>query len=215
MKKIIFLLSLVILITGCSISNINDEDIATIIDEAIKSDNKGYNEVFNGYKFQLPQGFRIVGKTDNNIKLLNEDAYYYLYIDIVGRYHKTEIDYEEKKDVFLSKKINYNDKVGYVEIREADGEYFVVAEYNNSKIECILTKENLNIGVFNILKILSSVEYNDLIINTLIGENALSYQEEEYSLFESTRKEEYFMDYIKEYDTYVEDNTLVDEDVIE
>jgi hypothetical protein len=60
---------------------------------------------------------------------------------------------------------------------------------------------------------LASVDYNDLIINTMIGENALSYQEEEFDIFESKREESYFMDYVEEY-TSKEDEKIKDEDII-
>ena len=60
---------------------------------------------------------------------------------------------------------------------------------------------------------LSSVEYNDLIINTMIGENALTYKEEEFNLFESKQEENFFMDYIDEYDEE-EELSIKDEDII-
>ena len=88
----------------------------------------------------------------------------------------------------------------------------IKAEYNYAKIETIVSEENLKIAAYNIVKVLSSIEYNDLIIETMIGENALSYEEEEFNFFDSTREEGYFMDYVEEYSEY--ESNVKDEDVI-
>jgi len=79
-------------------------------------------------------------------------------------------------------------------------------------MEAIIPEENLKNAVYNIVKILSSIDYNDKIIDTLVGENALSYEESEFDLFGSTREEGYFMDYVEEYNDY--ESTIKDEDVI-
>ena len=84
--------------------------------------------------------------------------------------------------------------------------------YNYAKIEAIVSKGNLKTAAHSIVKILSSIKYNDLIIETMIGENALSYEEEEFKFFDSTREEGYFMDYIEEYNEY--ESNVKDEDVI-
>ena len=213
MKKVIFILVLLLLVTGCTTKNIEEEDINDVIVSAIEDSNNDFVESYNGFKIRVPQGFAIVGKVENNIRILNDDDVYYLYIDIIGRYYKKDLVYEEKEDLYLSRKINYDGKDGYIEISEYDDKYFIRAEYNNAKIEALVSQKNLNKGVYNIIKILSSVEYNDLIINTMIGENALTYKEEEFNLFESKKEENFFMDYIDEYDED-EELSIKDEDII-
>lgn len=213
MKKIIFLLAFLILLTGCTVKSINDEDIDSIIDSAIEEKNNDYLETFNGYELKIPQGMKIVGKSDYNLKLLYDGDNYYLYIDIISKYHKKEITYKENSSSYLSKKINYNGNNGYIEINETDEDrYIIKAEYNYAKIETIVPEKNLKVAAYNIVKILSSIDYNDLIIETMIGENALSYEEEEFNFFDSTREEGYFMDYIEEYNEY--ESNVKDEDVI-
>lgn len=213
MKKVIFILVLLLLVTGCTTKNIEEEDINDVIVSAIEDSNNDFVESYNGFKIRVPQGFAIVGKVENNIRILNDDDVYYLYIDIIGRYYKKDLVYEEKEDLYLSRKINYDGKDGYIEISEYDDKYFIRAEYNNAKIEALVSQKNLNKGVYNIIKILSSVEYNDLIINTMIGENALTYKEEEFNLFESKKEENFFMDYIDEFDED-EELSIKDEDII-
>ena len=214
MKKIIVLLILVILFTGCSLKSINNDDINKIIEDAIEEANTDSYRVFNGYKVRIPQGFKIVGKNNNNFKIQSLNNTYYLYIDLISRYHKSDIEYSYNNSIYLSKKITYKDKEGYIEISRKEEKYYVKAEYNYAKIETLLEESDLKQGVYNIIRILSSVEYNDLIINTLVGENVLSYKEEEFDLFGSGQQENYFMDYVEEYGTYKDDNELVDEDVI-
>ena len=213
MKKIIFLLLFLVFITGCTVKNINDEDINSLIDSAINEENRDFIEIYNGYKFKIPQGMKTVGKSDYNLKLLYDGDYYYLYIDIIGKYHKKQSAYYVKDSSYFSRKIKYNNLTGYIEINKTEEDkYLVKAEYNYAKIETVLTEDKLKTGVYNIVKILSSIEYNDLIIETMVGENALDYKEEEYNFFDSKREEGYFMDYIDEYNEY--DNDVKDEDVI-
>jgi hypothetical protein len=213
MKKIIFLLTLLVFITGCTVKNINDEDINDLIDNAIVENNNDYTEIYNGYKLKIPQGMKIVGKNDYNSKLIFNEDNYYLFIDIISKYYKENPSYKENKTSYLSKTIKYDDIQGYIEINKNDEDYYeIVADYNYAKIEAIVPEEHLKVGVYNIIKILSSIEYNDKIIDTLIGENALSYEESEFDLFGSTREEGYFMDYVEEYNEYEE--TIKDEDVI-
>ena len=213
MKKIIFLLAFLLLFTGCTVKSINDEDIDSIIDSAIEEKNNDYLETFNGYELKIPQGMKIVGKSDYNLKLLYDGDNYYLYIDIISKYHKKKVNYKENSSSYLSKKIEYNGNSGYIEINKTDDDrYIIKAEYNYAKIETIVSEENLKIAAYNIVKVLSSIEYNDLIIETMIGENALSYEEEEFNFFDSTREEGYFMDYVEEYNEY--ESNVKDEDVI-
>ena len=213
MKKFVFLLTLIVFLTGCTVTNINDEDLTSLIKDAIEEKNNDYTEIYNGYKLKIPQGMKIVGKNDYNSKLIFDEDYYYLFIDIISKYYKEEIAYQANNTSYLSLNINYDKKDGYIEInKNDDGKYEIVAEYNYAKIEAVLPEEHLKLGVYNIIKILSSIEYNDKIIDTLVGENALNYEEKEFDLFGSKREEGYFMDYIDEYNEY--ESTIKDEDVI-
>ena len=213
MKKFVFLLTLIVFLTGCTVTNINDEDLTSLIKDAIEEKNNDYTEIYNGYKLKIPQGMKIVGKNDYNSKLIFDEDYYYLFIDIISKYYKEEIAYQANNTSYLSLNINYDKKDGYIEInKNDDGKYEIVAEYNYAKIEAVLPEEHLKLGVYNIIKILSSIEYNDKIIDTLVGENALNYEEKEFDLFGSKREEGYFMDYVDEYNEY--ESTIKDEDVI-
>ena len=91
MKKIIILLVLLLSLTGCTFVNIEDKEIDDVILSAIESGNNDFIESYNGYKLKIPQGFEIVGKKENNIKLLNDNDAYYMYIDLISKYYNLKV----------------------------------------------------------------------------------------------------------------------------
>ena len=210
MKKVLFLLiTLLVLLTGCEVYDIEAKDVNKVIDEALKSEN-GATEFYNGFKFYLPKGMKVVDKADDNLKILFNDDFYYLFVDIVSYYHKVKVDYKEDSSLYLSKKLGDN---GYIElIDNKDDTYRLTIEYDYSKIEANVSKQNLHRGIYNSLMILGSIKYNDLIIESVMGENALNYEEEEFNIFESQREEGSYLDYIEEYD--IEEEKEKDEDYL-
>ena len=215
MKKFILIVALLILFTGCDIKKASETDINNLIDETLNTRVQGANKYFEGYKYYVPRGFDLVNKKGNNHVLTSNGDKYYLYVDIVSYYHKKEITTTFDNELYFSKKILYNDSEGYIKINKTDEDtYFVEMVYNYSKIEVYTTEENLEHVIRNSIKILASIKYNDIILETLIGENALDYKEEAYNFFESKREEGNFMDYIDEYDVY-DDSKIKDEDVLE
>ena len=217
MKKIIFLVTLLVLFTGCSIKNISKYDINDVIEEALSNNIDVTNVNFSGYKYYLPRGIKIIDKKDYNSKLLSNGNYYYLYVDVISYYYKNILDYKVKSDIYFSKKISYDGKEGYIEIEKiSEEEYFLKIMYNYAKIEAYVDIDLLNSAISDSIKILSSVTYNDTVLATIIGENTLNYQEEQFSLFDSKREDGTFLDYIEEYDVYdEEDNELKDEDILD
>ncbi len=217
MKKIMFLVTLLVLFTGCSIKDINKYDINDVIDDALSNNINVTNVNFDGYKYYLPRGIKLVDKKDYNSKLLSNGNYYYLYVDVISYYYKSSLDYKVNNDIYFSKKISYDDKEGYIEIEKKDDDkYFLKIVYNYSKIEVYVDINSLNSAISDSIKLLSSVTYNDIVLATIIGENTLNYQEEQFSLFDSKREDGTFLDYIEEYDVYDEkDNELKDEDILD
>lgn len=216
MKKMILVLALVILFTGCDVKNVTDKDIENIINETLELKIQGSNNNFKGYKYYIPRGFTLQNKKGNNYMLLSNGDYYYLYVDIVSYFHKKNVETTFEDDLYFSKEISYNDIKGYVKVsKQKDNLYFIEMVYNYSKIEAYVKNENLESALKNSLRILASVKYNDIILDTMIGEKTLSYEEEVYNFFESKREEGNFLDYIEEYDTYDDkDEVIKDEDIL-
>lgn len=135
--------------------------------------------------------------------MYNDDTFY-LYVDIVSYHYKTARDFTASSTNYLSKELRYNDKIGYIDITKKSEKYFIEFMYNYAKIEAYVDKDNLNDAVLNMAYILSSIQYNDQVINTLIGENALEYKEEKFDIFESKREQSNFLEWIEKYDNYEE-----------
>lgn len=215
MKKLIVLLSiLVLLVSGCSINQLGNNitiNIDTILSEKVNV----YNVNFEGYKYYVPKGLKFVTKNDYNT--LFRDKYnnkYYLYVDAISYYHKSKNKYVINKDAYYSEKLDYNNKTGYVEINEVDGKYFVEFVFNYSKIEVYTDKKYLSSVINNICYVLRSVKFNDKVLESLIGENVLSYKEETFNIFKSKSSSNDFLDYVKEYDSDNKKSKL-DEDTVD
>ncbi len=204
MKKVLILLLMIFVLTGCNIKEL-DSDNFDIVIESILKDGSLTNTIGRGYKYYIPAGVKLVESTNYNEKLQYNNDYYYLYVDVVGYYYKTEYEYEIKEDVVLSKKIEHNDKKGYIEITEKDGIYFIEALYNYAKIEAYVNEKNLKDSFLNIMYTLSSVKFNDYVTELMLKKDILSFNEEKFDAFKSRRKSGSFLDYVTEFDDYKEE----------
>ena len=124
-----------------------------------------------------------------------------MYVDVIGYYHKIKNSYEENYDLYLSKKLKYNKKNGYIQIEEINSKYFIQYVFNYVKIEAYVSKEDLNDAVINISYILRSIKYNDKVLESLVGENILDYKEVEYNLFKADSTKESFLDVVEREET--------------
>ena len=212
MKKLIILLFISsILISGCSISRVRENSIDDIIEQLLKQESKLKNVNFDGYSYYIPKGLSFLEKEDYNAILRDQyNNYYYLYVDVVSKYHKIKDKYKVDSKAYYSKALNKKDKFGYLEINQVSNGYFIEAMYNYAKIESYVDKKHLKEALINISLVLSSVKYNDKVLDTIVGENILNYKEENYNIFKTKKSNNDFLDYIKEYDSYDKDET--DED---
>ena len=215
MKRLIVLLSIVILfVTGCSVSRLNSNDIGEIVDKLMSKKVKIANVYYDGYKYYLPKGIRFVNKEDYNAVLKdNHNNQYYLYVDAIAYYHKIENDYEENSSSYYSKKIKYGKKNGYLQIDEVDSKYFIQFVYHYVKMEAYVSSNDLNSTIMNMCCILRSVQFNDYILESLIGENVLDYKEEDYTLFKADSSKESFLDVVEREETERYKKDLEDEKI--
>lgn len=203
MKKILItLLFSVLFISGCSVIKVSNDSVNDIFETVLFVDNKLSNTYMNGYKFYLPQGVKIVDKADYNIKIKDSDVYYYLYIDTIAYHYKTNSTYEINNNHFYSKKINNKNIEGYVDIEEVNNKYFIVLMYNYAKIEAYVNKNDFDKVFTNMCYILSTIEFNDEVINGYIGEKGSVSKEEDFDIFSSKKENDNFLTYEKEYGTY-------------
>lgn len=212
MKKVLILLMFVFLLTGCTTNtSVKDRDIDEIIDTMLKTDTSLVNNASNGYKYYLPNGVKVIESNNYNEKLYYNGNYYYLYVDVVSYYYKTEVSYEEDDSLYFSKKISYNNKDGYLEIEKIDNVYRVRYVYNYSKIESYVDDENLKQTIINMSYILNSIKFNDSITELVVSDKKDSLKEEVYDFY-TPRNKDNFIDYINQYDEY-EEETIDDNNI--
>ena len=212
MKRIFLGLFLLLICAGCSnIANLNYEQI--IID-SLNSSYNITNENRRGFMYYLPKGMRIIKSSGNNEILSNSDDIYYLYVDLVSYYNKVEMDYKEKDNVIFSKSIKNDSKFGYLEIKKtANEKYFIEIMYNYAKIEVIVKEENLKEALTYCSTILTSINYQDIVLKSLMEENSLKSSEVMYNIFETADTESSYLQIAEEYGQYEEDES-VDPDFI-
>ena len=214
-KIIAILLIVFILVTGCSVTTLDNSDYSKNIDTILSSKNKSYNQYFEGYKYYVPYNLSFIDKEEYNAVLKdNYNNKYYLYVDAISYYYKEKHNYELNSNVYYSKVLKYDDKFGYVQINKIRGKYLIQYIYNYAKVECYVEKDDINDALINISYLLRSMKYNRSILNSLIGEGALSYKEVNYTLFDDSSEYEDFLDvvYNNEDDEY---KKAVDEETID
>ena len=203
MKKLIILIVCFTLLCGCT--KINNDNINDIINSVVSSDNDRANQYRNGYKFYLPNNLSIIKIDDKNNVFKENDIKYYMFVDIVSYYHKVENKYQVNEKSYYSSLINYNNKSGYVEVNVKNDKYLIEIMYNYAKIEVIVNSNDIASAITNSLIILTSVNYNDDIIDNLLEEDVLNYSEETFNIFETNSNDSNFLKVVEEYDNYNED----------
>lgn len=211
MKKLLITLLIVCLIfmTGCS--DISQRNVNDIMGSILFLDNNLNNTYMEGYSFYLPHDVKLTDKSDFNLILEDSDSVYYLYLDIVGYHYKTKNAFVNTND-YISQKIDYNGKEGYINVKENNDKYYVIIEYNYAKIESVVKKDNLKKSLITICSLLSSIKYNDTVIDGFIGDASYKFQEEKFSIFKKENNNDNFLKYEDEFGTYKDDIVISNND---
>ena len=199
---ILFLL--IFLFTGCSIVNINTNDYLKNVNNIIKRNSKYTNQNAIGYQYKLPTGVTKIESNEFNEILISNNEKYYLYADVVSYYYKKNETYKVDKKAFISSELKNEDKYGYVEVNDVDGKYYVEMMYNYSKIESYINKNDLRDTLNNMAYILSSIKYNDIVIDNMLGDEKYDLSaNQKYNIFNIKKgNTNSFLKYESEYDTY-------------
>ena len=201
-KTILFLL--IFLFAGCSVVDINTNNYLKNVNNIIKRSNKYTSDNAIGYQYKLPVGVTKIESNEFNEVLKAKNEKYYLYADVVSYYYKTNEKYKVDKKAFLSSEIKNKDKTGYVEVNLDNGKYFVEMMYNYSKIEAYVDKKELKDTLNNMAYILSSIKYNDDVIENLLGDEKYNLSaNQKYNIFNVKKNNtSSFIKYERDYDTY-------------
>lgn len=213
MKKILVILSLAFLVSGCSMVTIEEQSFDEILHSVIQEDFQLENVSLEGYSYYLPKGVLLKRSSSLNSELYYNHRKMYLYVDVYSYYHKVDFTYEVNPDSYYSQAIDLYGKKGYLEITQISTNYFVEFMYNYAKIEAYVDEDDLKKTVTQMAYILNSVDFKDTILDTLIGENELDYNEENFNIFKPTREEGDFLDYEEQYDNG--EDQIIDEDNID
>lgn len=209
MKKILISLLILLTLTGCSTINQNNNYI-TYINPVLTNENNNVNKTSKGYKYYLPKGVSLIKDVDFNQKFKCYDTYIYLNADILSYYHQIKPSLESIESNVYFRQFEKDNKMGYIKIKEENDNFFVEILYNYAKMEVYTKKSYLkNIITYSTI-ILTSIEYNDEIIESIVNENYFSSMETEYKISKPEIKGETFEQYQEEYNTYNE-NILPDE----
>lgn len=216
-KKILLFLSLIIL-TGCGSDIVlSNSEIDTIINNVSIKNNDLYNVNSRGYRYYLPRNFRVLEENGNNQVLISEQYKYYLYVDIISYQSKKINKYEMSDNSLYGTDFNIGDKYGYIDISEKNSYIYIKMMYNYSMIEVEVDEHYVKSAVSYMSMILSSIKYNNDVINNIIGENILESKESKYEIFKpkvETEKKN-ILEYVEEYDNYYDNsNKIVDTDLI-
>ena len=205
-KKIILLIISILTLTGCT--NLTNMSTDEVVDVMLKNDTNLSNNVFDGYKYYIPKGLRLLEKDEYNASLKDEyNNTYYFYIDVISYYNKEEVEYKVNNKAYFSKELDYNDKKGYLEITKIEDTdaYFIEYMYNYGKIEAFVKENEIKSAIINMSSILKSLEFNRKVLESLIGNNVLDYKEDTYDVMKpkgSTATKDTYLEYEEKYGIY-------------
>ena len=205
-KKIILLIISILTLTGCT--NLTNMSIDEVVNVMLESDTNLSNNVFEGYKYYIPKGLRLINKDEYNAILKDEyNNTYYFYIDVVSFYNEEKVEYEVNNKAYFSKELNYNDKKGYLEITKIEDTdvYFIEYMYNYGKIEAFVRENEIKSAIINMSSILKSLEFNRNVLESLIGNNVLNYKEDTYDVMKpkgNTATKDTYLEYEERYGIY-------------
>ncbi len=205
-KKIILLIISILTLTGCT--NLTNMSIDEVVEVMLKNDTNLSNNVFDGYKYYIPKGLRLLEKDEYNASLKDEyNNTYYFYIDVVSFYNKEEAEYKVNNKAYFSKELDYNNKKGYLEITKIEDTdaYFIEYMYNYGKIEAFVKENEIKSAIINMSSVLKSLEFNRTVLESLIGNNVLDYKEDTYDVMKpkgSTATKDTYLEYEEKYGIY-------------
>ena len=193
MKRILMLLLTILLLTGCTA--IDDLSIESIINSSLSSKYDLHNQVNSGFKFYLPRGLKILKKDELNVIITSKYYDYYLYVDLVSYYNKKNIDYKRDESLFYSELLDYDGKLGIVNIKEVDIDSVIMdVTFNYANIQVKVKKDDINKALMNVMAIVGNITYQDDVIKSLLDDDILSSADELINVFDTDKSDTQVLD---------------------
>lgn len=211
-KKMILTVFMCIVLCGCT--PIQKMSLKEVVNNGTERKVSVYNKYRKGYKYNTPKGLDVLDNTEYNEVIYSSDYIYYLYVDAVSYYNKVIEKYKQNNSSYVSMPIDYEDKYGYLEINELkSGKYLVEIMYNYAKMEVIVKKDDINVVVANAMSILTSIKFNNSVLDTYLSEENSQFREFEFNIFETASTDSQYLQAVEE-DIYDEDE-IHDSDLID
>lgn len=206
MKKL-FVILFVFVLCGCSnkLDITNTDSISNDILFVLNNSNTHANVNAKGFKYYKPRDFAVLDDSGFNHVLLHESNKYYLNVDVNAYHNKAVIDYEKKENTYYNYTFYYNNNLGYVEVTTRNNSFFYIKMmYNYSYIEVSVPDYSLNDAIIDCAIILSSIKYNDSVIDTLIVSGDLDSRETPFEIKKPKQPSNKNILDVYEYDNYSE-----------
>ena len=190
MKKIFLLGAIFLVLTGCT--SIQNSSLEAILNNSLNSKVDTTNVNRLGYQYYLPRGLIIQTSKDFNEIITDQKYLYYLYVDVVSYNSQVGFTYHINDAAYYSTSLNYQGKNGYLEINNYENDqYLIEIMYNYAKIEVVAYESDINLVVAYAMSILSSITYNDSVIENYLGDDVFLSSEENYDIFEIVGSDNY------------------------
>lgn len=190
MKKIILLCISLLFLTGCT--SIEKKSLDNLTSEIVNSKVTTTNVNRNGYRYYLPKGLCLKKSSSFNEIFTDQKYYYYLYVDVVRFHNQVSFNYKTNTDAYYSKALEIGNKQGYIEINNyKNNQYLIEIMYNYAKIEVVVYEEDIKSSVAYAMVVLSSVTYNDYVIEKYLTSSVIDSIEEEFDIFEIVGSDHY------------------------
>ena len=189
-EKLFLLVAILFVLTGCTC--VQSSSIEEILNQSMNSLVNVVNVNRKGYSYYLPRGLNIKSSNDYNEIISDEKYLYYLYVDIVSYNSKIAFNYNANKEAYYSASLANNEQKGYIEINNYENDqYLIEIMYNYAKIEVIVYERDINKCVAYAISILTSIAYNDNVIENYLGDDIFLSSEEAYDIFEIVGSDNY------------------------
>ena len=197
-KRVIFLVIITLIMTGCTKL---DSNVDNIVDSTMVKNVDKVNTVSTGYELYIPMGVRQLVDNEYNQRLKIKDTDVYLYVDTVSYYYKNKLNYKSDGSYnYYYREVNFNGKNGYIGINKLDdGSFFVEIVYNYAKIEFYTNEEKLPIILSNCLTMVNSIKYNDNLIEMELKNTTDGGREVKYELDKPKDSESTFYQVLQEF----------------
>ena len=196
MKKIlIVIVTILVLTTGCSnVLNLKNASVDTIVDKTINSKYKLDNHINRGFKYYLPRELAVIKQDEQNEVIKYDEYDLYLYVDLISYYNKKDVNYEKNDNIYYSRVLLKDEKKGLVNIDVTSDEVYIKVTYNYATIETKINNDDINNVISNIMIILSSITYNDDVIENILASNSHLGKDEVVDVFDNKKNDNTYLD---------------------